>query len=487
MSVRRTKIVCTIGPSSSKKSMLERLLHAGMDVARLNFSHGDFDWHAKVIAELRALSEKNSKPLAILQDLSGPKIRMGELHSSGVELLRGDRVGFTEGDTVVLRNEEFLLPLPVPELLRALQPGKILLLDDGKITLRVVQIDPCSKENKRVVWAKCISGGTLHSRKGVTAPGVQLALPSVTEKDIAALKFGLEHGVDWVAVSFVRSVEDLEPIFETIKEKNSSVPVLAKIEKAEAVQNFDSILRAVDGIMVARGDLGVEMDFDEVPIVQKRLIRACNKAAKPVITATQMLESMMNCPRPTRAEAADVANAILDGSDAVMLSGETASGQFPIESVKTMSRIALRTEKALFQEPGYASRFEHSIDITAAVGSAATEIAKEIGAKAILCATTTGGTVRQTSSHRPPMTILGVTPDHETYRRLALIWGVQPCLIDEVDNTDSMMSATLEAAEQNLKLRPGDRVVLTAGVPVNEQGTTNLIRVHTIGRSFDGG
>jgi pyruvate kinase len=488
--IRHTKIVCTIGPSSSKRATLEKMLHAGMDVARLNFSHGTHESHAQVIFTLRELAQRLGRPLAILQDLSGPKVRLGNFVPS-LQLMRGQTVGFMAGDetiegTPVKPAGESsscpVLPLPVPELLGALTPGKTLLLDDGTLSLKVIRCEGASGEVDRIVWARVVVGGMLKPRKGVAAPGVTFPVPAVTAKDLDDLRFGLEHHVDWVAASYVRHASDLVPLRALMAEMQSEALLLAKIEKSEAVRGFDSILRAVDGIMVARGDLGVEMPFDEVPIVQKHLIRACNRAGKPVITATQMLESMIQNSRPTRAEAADVANAILDGTDAVMLSGETASGQYPVEAVRTMARIALRAEDAFFQENAYSARLTAPKDVTGSISCATAEIAGQLHASAILCATSSGNTARMVAQHRPRVPILGVTTRKATYHQLALSWGVLPYLIDPVADTDSMLHATLNAAQQVKLVRNGDRVVLTAGVPVNNPGNTNLIKVHTVGQ-----
>jgi pyruvate kinase len=473
----RTKIVCTIGPACASRGVLEKLLNAGMDVARLNFSHGSHEQHANSIAVLRDLARRMGRPLAILQDLSGPKVRLGTFPS--FVLKRGETVGFTaepcamagEGAAGTCR----ILPLPVPQLLSVLKTGARLLLDDGKIELRVTRRD------SDVVWARCVIGGDLKPQKGVTALGVRFDVPAVTEKDRDDLRFGLEQGVDWVAASYVRRVEDLTPLHEIMASAGKRVPVIAKIEKFEAVRNFDSILAAVDGIMVARGDLGVETPFDEVPIVQKHIIRLCNRAGKPVITATQMLESMMQNPRPTRAEAADVANAILDGTDAVMLSGETAAGLFPVEAVRTMSRIALRAEAAFYKVLDFERRLAPPNDTTQSVARATANIACELNATAILCATTSGATARAVAQYRPRIPIVAVTADQATYHRLALTWGVTPLFVDSVSNTDALMESTIAAALRAKMIKHGDTVVLTTGVPVNQAGTTNLIKVHTVG------
>src|SRR5579862_8795264 len=311
MNLRRTKIVCTIGPACSTPRALERLVRAGMDVARLNFSHGSHSTHSAAIASLRAISSRLNRPLPILQDLSGPKIRLGSFTSPTMLLRRGSVVGFTP-ETIQSSSTPNLIPLPVPELLSALRKGDILLLDDGKISLKVLGCEQPADDKPFIAWARVTAGGELKPHKGVTAPGLSFSMPAITEKDIDDLRFGLANGVDMIAASYVRSAADLTPLFEVMNEVGRRVPVIAKVEKFEAVRNLASILAVVDGIMVARGDLGVEMPFDEVPIVQKKIIKACNSAGKPVITATQMLESMMTCPRPTRAEATDVANAIFD-------------------------------------------------------------------------------------------------------------------------------------------------------------------------------
>lgn len=485
--MRRTKIVCTIGPSSSRRGMLERLLHAGMDVARLNFSHGTHEEHAQVIGHLRELAQRMGHPLAILQDLCGPKVRLGSFDLPVIALKRGQTVGFSaaaDPSVEALSVPCPILPLPIAPLLDALKPGRKLLLDDGKLALQVVRCEGESGDPNRIVWTRSLSDGDLKPKKGVTAPGVIFDIAAVTEKDKADLRFGLDQGIDWIAVSYVRHVADLEPLRGILRETGSKTPLLVKIEKAEAVRDFEAILKSVDGIMVARGDLGVEMPFDEVPIVQKKLILACNRAGKPVITATQMLESMIQNPRPTRAEATDVANAILDGTDAVMLSAETAAGQYPLEAVRVMARIAVRAEAAFFPMGQYASRLPEPTDVTGAVARAASDIAEQIGAKAILCATTTGSTALRVAQQRPPVPIMGVTANPETYHRLALSWGVLPALIERQEDTESMLNATLEAARRAHLVRDGHKVVLISGVPVNNPGTTNLIEVHTVGQKL---
>jgi pyruvate kinase len=460
---------------------IERLVKAGMDVARLNFSHGSHDGHAAVITEIKRIREKLNRPLAILQDLSGPKVRLGTFLTPVIALKKGSVVEL-DGATNQTDSCPDAIPLPVPELLKALKPGSVLLLDDGKIALKVVSVNDTDSEGRgRTVRARVTAGGELKPHKGVTAPGLSFSLPAVTEKDKSDLRFGLAAGVDMIAASYVRSADDILPLLQVMQEEGRTVPIVAKIEKFEAVKNLGEILKVVDAIMVARGDLGVEMPFDEVPIVQKKIIQACNLAGKPVITATQMLESMISCPRPTRAEATDVANAILDGTDAVMLSGETASGMYPEIAVKTMAQIAARAEAALLSGSANRDRLGAARDVTTAVARATAEIAIEIGAKAILCATSSGSTARRVSQYRPSLPIIGVTTELATYRFLALVWGINPVLVNEVHDTEAMMDTTINAATSTGIVKQGDQVVLTAGVPVNRPGHTNLLKVHVIG------
>ncbi len=488
--MRRTKIVCTLGPASNTREKITAMIKAGMNVARVNFSHGTYAEHTAVISNVRNVANRLNRPIAILQDLSGPKLRLGTFEP--ILLKRGQEIGFWTGEARNSENssqssegkqnpaQNLLLPLPIPELLAALRPNCNLLLDDGKISLKVTHCEGDPNTCERIIYARCIVGGELKSRKGVTAPGVELNLCGVTAKDEQDFRFGLEQGVDWVAVSYVRRAEDLAPLFRIMEETGIRVPLIAKIEKQEAVENLNTILAVVQGIMVARGDLGVEMPFEQVPLVQKAIIRQCNRVGKPVITATQMLESMIQNPRPTRAEATDVANAILDGTDAVMLSGETAAGEFPIEAVRTMASIAITTDRALLQDQNYELRLKPENDVTEAVAHATVVLAEQIKASAILCATTSGGTARAVAQYRPTIPILGVTTEEKTYRQLALTWGVTPRLIAPVENTDEMIEVTQQAALQEKFVKRGNRVVLTAGVPVNNPGTTNMIQVHTI-------
>jgi len=473
--MRCTKIVCTIGPATESPDRLRALMEAGMDVARLNFSHGTHESHGRVIEHIRRLSKQLDKPIAILQDLCGPKNRLGVLPEEGVQIETGQKVRFVlAGEGTDAEN----IPCPSSTLFALVRPGERILIDDGSIEVTVTQRD------LNTIHGEVRIGGVLRSHKGVNLPDTRLPVTSVTERDLDDLRFGIQQGVDWVAVSFVREPEDLQPVRYTIEAAGADVRVIAKIEKREAVENFEAILEAADGIMIARGDLGVEMPIDEVPLIQKEIIALCNRAGKPVITATQMLESMISAPHPTRAEATDVANSILDGTDAVMLSGETAVGQYPIEAVQVMHRIASRTEQALKEgvvvQPS--QPVAGSLSVTEAVAEAVCHIAYDINACAIICATTSGSTARLVSKYRPKTPIVAFTPFESTYRQLALSWGVQPRLIPQVYTMEEMLQTAVNTAVDMGLAHEGDKVVITAGVPIGMPGNTNLIKVHTIGQ-----
>lgn len=473
--MRCTKIVCTIGPSTASPERLRALMEAGMDVARLNFSHGTHESHAQVIERIRRISAEMDKPIAILQDLCGPKIRLGTLPEEGVLVEAGQSVRFVLADE---GSDVQNIPLPHSTLFALVRPGERILIDDGNVEVVATQ------RNLNTIHAEVRIGGMLRSHKGVNVPDTRLPVTSVTERDLQDLRFGIEQGVDWVAVSFVRQPEDLQPVRYAIEAAGADIRVIAKIEKREAVENLEQILQSADGIMVARGDLGVEMPIDEVPLIQKEIIVRCNRAGKPVITATQMLESMISAPRPTRAEATDVANSILDGTDAVMLSGETAVGQYPVEAVSIMHRIAVRTEQALQEgvvvQPN--QPVAGSLSVTEAVAEAVCHIAYDIGARAIICATTSGSTARMVSKYRPKTPIVAFTPHESTYRQLALSWGVQPRLIPPVSTMEEMLQTAVNTAVELGLASEGDKVVITAGVPIGVPGHTNLIKVHTIGQ-----
>ncbi len=470
--MRRTKIVATIGPASSSPAMIERLLDAGMDVARLNFSHGTHDEHARRIVSLREAAARKGRPLALLQDLQGPKIRTGALaEHKPVMLAAGTRLTITtrevQGTTDLVGTTYAALP-------RDVNPGDRILISDGLIEVRVLRVSADEVETE------IVSGGELREHQGINLPGVDVSAPALTEKDVTDLAFGLAHGVDYVALSFVRQAADVVEIKERIAAAGHETPVIAKIEKPEALDEFQGILEAADGIMVARGDLGVEMPAEQVPIVQKQLIEAANKVGKPVITATQMLDSMIRNPRPTRAEASDVANAIIDGTDAVMLSGETATGSYPIEAVRMMTRIAEVTEASGRHGdhgPEIAWRFHEQPTVAAAISSAVQAIVQALPVAAIVAFTMSGNTARLMARQRPRAPIFAFTPSEEVYRRLSLVWGVTPILSPYVDRLDDLGVAVQTALISQGYARHGDQVVMTGGHPIAAHGQTNFVKV----------
>ncbi|MCX7682480.1 MAG: pyruvate kinase [Anaerolineae bacterium] len=469
----RTKIVCTLGPASESPEVMRGLIRAGMDVARINFSHGDFPTHARVIATLREVAAREGALVALLADLQGPKFRVGELEGGKIELRPGASVLLS---TLPAPHAAPTIPVPHPELLHSLHKGQTVLLDDGNLELVVEQA------GEEAVTCRVVTGGTLTSRKGINVVGL-CGIAALTPKDREAVSFALEQGVDFLALSFVRSPDDVRELRRFLADKGASVPLIAKIEKAEALAAFDAILAEADGIMIARGDLGVETPAEEVPFHQKRIIHACNQAGKPVITATQMLQTMIENPRPTRAEASDVANAILDGTDAVMLSGETAVGRYPVEATETMARICANAEAHLpFGRLLHGQAHVHGT-ITEAISCAAVEIAAEVGARAIITATLSGRTARMVARHRPAVPILAVTPNPRTLGCLTLVWGVLPVLVAEFHTTDEMVETMVRAAREHGLVAQGDTVVLTAGIPFGSGGETNMLKVHVVGES----
>jgi pyruvate kinase len=466
---RRTKIVCTIGPASSSADVIARLVAAGMDAARLNFSHGTRDDHAERVRLLRDAQEQARRPLALIADLQGPKIRVGELERPRV---------LVEGDDVVVAGEGSGhaddLPVSPAALTQVLHVGHELLIDDGLVRLRVDEVDDGRARTTVLV------GGVVGAHKGVNLPGVPIPVPSLTDKDLSDLEFGLELGVDYVALSFVRAAADVHRLRALLRSADARALVVAKIEKAEALEELDAIITASDAVMVARGDLGVEIGPAAVPLVQKRIILSALEHGKPAITATQMLESMLRHPEPTRAEASDVANAILDGTSAVMLSGETAVGNYPVESVLTMDRIARAIEPSL----GYRHELAQAADepfptVGDAMSNAACDIAEVLGATAILVPTYSGRTASAVARHRPRRPIIAVTHKRHAVQQLALEWGVVPAEIEECRDVDHLWARTLDAARASGIVEPGDRVVITAGTAVNVPGTTNVIKVET--------
>ena len=469
----RTKIVCTIGPASNSPQILEQLIKAGMNVARLNFSHGTRSEHGKVILHIRRIARRLGFPVAILQDLAGPKIRIGEIEN-GIVTLESGRL-FTLTNRRVLGDEK-VVSINYPSLPKEIKPGDTLLLSDGALELKVLQT------NAHDIKCRVIVGGPLSSNKGINLPTGSIKTPILTAKDKDDLAFGIEHEVDFIALSFVRNAKDVEDVRRFMKKrKGSGIPIIAKIEKHEALKNIDEIIEAVDGVMVARGDLGVEIPLEKVPRVQKMLIEKTNKFGNPVITATQMLRSMVDSRRPTRAEVTDVANAILDGTDALMLSEETAIGNYPVESVRMMAKIAEDTE-AVFPFDAWSRKYpeEGLKSVPEAVSRRACELAEDIGAKLIITFTQSGATARMVSKHRPSPVILAATPVKETYRRLALVWGVIPVLSKTMKSTDQMIKGVIKDALSSGMASRGERAVITAGLPVGISGNTNLIKAEVL-------
>jgi pyruvate kinase len=470
--VRRTKIVATIGPASRDPAVLARLLEAGVDVVRLNFSHGEHEQHLQVMKAAREIAARDNRPLALLQDLSGPKIRTGKLRGGEpIELRAGEQITITTDEAV--EGRPGLISTTYDALPRDVRPGDTILLDDGNLELRV------ERSEGETVVATVMDGGWLKPNKGMNLPGVMLSTPALTEKDRRDLEFGIRQGVDYVALSFVRQAADVEETKALIKSLGGTAPVIAKIEKREAVTDLPSILEAADGVMVARGDLGVELSTEEVPTLQKRIIEMANGAGKAVITATQMLESMIDNPRPTRAEASDVANAILDGTDAIMLSAETASGRFPVQAVETMARIARYTEQHYdsFRSP---ARVTSGGSMAArSLARVANTVAEELDCKLIVAFTESGSTARLVSSYRPRAPIAAITFNADTYKRLALWWGVVPLLSQFAPDTDAMILQGEGLLKSSGLAAAGDTILMLAG-QTHTAGATNMLRVHTI-------
>ncbi len=473
--MRRAKIVCTLGPASESPDVVLRLLETGMDVARLNFSHGSHDDHAAAIERIRAASRQLVRPVAILQDLQGPKIRTGPLQAgrAGVALATGARIVITtEGEVA---GDEHLVSTTYPYLAQDVRPGDRMLVDDGLIELRVLETDGVR------VTAEVVEGGRLKEHKGINLPGVALRVSALSEKDRADLAFGAKHGVDFVALSFVRSAGDVSEARAALEALGRVVPIIAKIEKPEALENLDEIAEAADGLMVARGDLGVEVPAERVPILQKSIVDRGNQLGKPVIIATQMLDSMIQHPRPTRAEASDVANAVWDGADAVMLSGETASGRFPLLAVQTMDRIVREAERNQFlARPHAVDPVASPMAFNDVVASAAVRAALDAGARCIACFTVGGTTARLLSRYRPHVPIVAFSPEQPIRRRMALYWGVQPRIMEPVRDPDAMARMVSERLVADELAGPGDRVVIVYGSPLGEPGATNSIRIHQI-------
>lgn len=474
--MRKTKIVCTIGPASESPETLKKLIENGMDVARLNFSHGDYNEHEQRIKNIRQAAKETGKTISILLDTQGPEIRTKTFQGGEAVLERGSTVYITMKD---IEGTAERFSVTYKGLINDVKVGTIISLDDGLIELEVISID----HEREEIQTKVINSGKIKNKKGVNVPNVRVNLPSLTEKDKADIKFGVEQQVDFIAASFVRDHNDVISMKQLLEEYDAGyIQIISKIENREGVNDFDKILEASYGIMVARGDLGVEIPPEEVPLVQKDLIHKCNLAGKPVITATQMLDSMQWDPRPTRAEASDVANAILDGTDAIMLSGETAAGDFPVESVKMMNVIALKTESALDHEMVLKHRIKSSsMTITDAISQSVTHTAKNLGVSAIITPTQSGHSARMVAKYRPKAPIIAVTFFKNVFRQLTLVWGVYPVLSEEINDTDELLDTAVNKGLETGLFTRGCKVIITAGVPVGVSGTTNLMKVHVIG------
>jgi pyruvate kinase len=471
---RRAKIVCTLGPSSNSYEKIKAMAKAGMDVARLNFAHGSHEDHEKVIKIIRKIAKELNKPIAILQDLQGPKIRISKFSEGFIELKRGDIFTLTTRD---VQGDNKIVSVSYKSFFKDVKIKDIVLLDDGLLKLKVEKI------KGQDVICKVIFGGVLSNHKGLNLPGNILSVSALTDKDKKDIRFGMAQDVDYVALSFVQKPEDIEEIKRIISGAKKDIPVVAKIEKPQAVESIEEIIQKTDVVMVARGDLGVEVSAEEVPPIQKRIIALCNKNGTPVITATQMLESMIHNPRPTRAEASDVANAILDGTDAVMLSGETAAGKFPVTSVQTMHRIVNLIEKNV-RSTNWQSRrrdFDQKYSISSSIGFSACQAANLIDAVMIVCLTQSGTTARMISRYRPKQPLIAVTHTERNLRRLNLVWGVRPYSLHEFgDNMDEAITDILNIIKRKSPVKKGDKIVITAGLPFHSRRGTNMLRIEEI-------
>ncbi|AID01652.1 pyruvate kinase [Staphylococcus xylosus] len=474
--MRKTKIVCTIGPASESEEMLEKLIKAGMNVARLNFSHGDHAEHKARIDTIREVSKRLGKTVGILLDTKGPEIRTHNMKNGVIELEKGNEVivSMTEVEGT---SDKF--SVTYDNLINDVDEGSYILLDDGLIELQVKSIDKANGE----VLCDILNTGELKNKKGVNLPGVKVSLPGITDKDAEDIEFGISEGVDFIAASFVRRPSDVLDIRKLLEaQKNTNISIIPKIENQEGIDNIKEILEVSDGLMVARGDMGVEIPPESVPMVQKDLIRQCNKLGKPVITATQMLDSMQRNPRATRAEASDVANAIYDGTDAVMLSGETAAGQYPEEAVKTMRNIAVSAEAAQDYKKLLSDRTKLvETSLVNAIGVSVAHTALNLNVKAIVAATESGSTARTISKYRPQSDIIAVTPSAETARQCALVWGIHPVVKEGRKTTDALLNNAVATAVETERVQNCDLIIITAGVPTGEKGTTNMMKLHLVG------
>ncbi|WNG36575.1 pyruvate kinase [Archangium violaceum] len=467
--MRKAKIICTLGPSSDSAEVIEGLIRAGMNVARLNFSHGTHDQHRQRVKLIRRAAKKLGVPVAILQDIQGPKIRLGRFEGGCLEVKTGQTVVVT---TRELMGHGNIIPTPIRSLPKDVEPGHPILLDDGRVRLLVEKVEG------RDVTCRVELGGLLKDHKGLNLPGAHVSVPTITEKDAEDLAFGQEVGVDYVALSFVRKAEDIRQARKLVAQRGT--PLIAKIEKPQAVDDLDAIAREADGIMVARGDLGVEMPLEKLPAIQKHMVRTVNRMGGLVIVATEMLESMVNNARPTRAEVSDVANAILDGADAVMLSGETAAGKHPIQAAATMARIVEETESGGVRELKHSPFPESKDDISTGVAAAAVAAAEQMGINTIVAYTERGLTARLISEFRPRAQIIALTPNPDTVNRMALYWGVKALQVGRCQSTDAMLRQVRRLCHEQGVCTKGSPVVIVAGVPLNEPGRTNMMSVHRI-------
>ena len=472
---RKTKIICTIGPASESEEVLAAMMDAGMDVARLNFSHGTYEDHTKKIELIRRLRTEKKRPVALLLDTKGPEVRLGTFKNGKTELKTGEIFTLCQYET---EGDEKHVSVTYTDLWRDISDGTRILIDDGNLELSVVRFDD------REIVCRVLHGGMVSNRKGVNVPGVQLSMPFLSDKDRSDIKFGVDNDFDFIAASFTQCADDILSIRRELEKYGcvKDIRIIAKIENAAGVENMDEILTAADGIMVARGDMGVEIPMEEIPVIQKKLISKCYNSGKQVITATQMLESMTHNPRPTRAEITDVANAIYDGTSAIMLSGETAAGQYPVEAVATMAKIARRTESDIDYRKQFTERKpEGFTDVTSAISHATCTTAHDLKAAAIITVTKSGSTARMISKYRPDTPIIGCATTEKVCRHMNLSWGITPLLIDEMDNTDDLFHHAVEKAFACGLVQYGDLVVITAGIPIGIPGTTNMLKVQIVG------
>lgn len=474
ISERRTKIVCTLGPSSNTEEKINRLVRNGMDMARINFSHGTHQQHAKVIKMIRKAADTYDVSLPILADLQGPKIRIGTMKDGGQQIHVGDYVTLTTED---VEGTSEVIPVDYSDLVDDAIEGNRVLIDDGLLELKII------KKEEETLTAQVVVGGLLKSRKGLNLPDIDLSMSSLTEKDIKDLEFATSKGVDYIAMSFVRSADDIQEVISRVRAQGSNAGIIAKIEKPEAVDVIEEIIEESTGIMVARGDLGIEIASERVPLVQKKIIEKCRQAGKPVITATQMLDSMIENPRATRAESSDVANAVLDGTDAVMLSGETAAGKYPVEALQTMAKICRSVEKNaphIYNSLSYRKPEWKEKQVIESLAYSCVVLAENVEAHVISTITHSGSTARRIAKFRPRVPIVAFTESDEVRRQLGLVWGVQPVKIDEIFDTDKSVKLMEEYLKKHGLVNIGERVIIATGMPIAKRGRTNMIKVSTI-------